>query len=586
MNDDKNETHMMTDGVVYMGDAVKATRTADGVKLAGYLVRFTNENEPDLTGDYFEKDTDFDIDEFPIKKSTYFNHGFDDHFKRQKLGKATLSMDDFGIWAETIVQERDEYEKFITELADQGKLGWSSGSVGHLIERKQLNEEIYKITYWPIAEASLTHTPAEFRNSVIPIKSLMKQQPEVSENSDTVQDVKSEPIVETQSIIQNIEKEEHTMEKEELQALIDATTKSAIEEYRKSEPAVKSESVTVVKDEADQPFKTAGEFFKAVKNAALYPSSQDVRLLPLKAATGMSEGTPADGGYLVPTNYAGGIVERMYQLGKVINRVSKDSISGNNMTYYAVDESSRASTRQGGILGYWLAEAGTKTSSKPAFRQVDLKLKKVAALAYATDELLSDVKALESWLNRTVPNELIFQSEDAIFNGNGVAKPLGIMQSPALVSPLRLDASKVQLADILTMWSRRWAGVDDYAWFINQDVTPQLYQIGSTYQNLYMPQGFAGNPFATLMGKPIIEVEYAQTMGTTGDIVLAAMSQYQAIDKGIESASSIHVAFTSDQTCFRFVYRIDGAPMWNSALTPFKGSNTQSPFVSLATASS
>jgi len=31
MNDDKNETHMMTDGVVYMGDAVKATRTADGV---------------------------------------------------------------------------------------------------------------------------------------------------------------------------------------------------------------------------------------------------------------------------------------------------------------------------------------------------------------------------------------------------------------------------------------------------------------------------------------------------------------------------------------------------------------------------
>lgn len=587
MNDDKNETQIDLDGVIYMGDAVKATRTDAGLKLAGYLVRFTNDKEPDLTGDYFDTDTDFDIDEFPINKSTYFNHGFDDHFKRQKLGKATLSRDDFGIWAETIIQERDEYEAFIAELAEQGKLGWSSGSVGHLVERKKLNEDVYKITYWPIAEASLTHTPAEARNTVIPMKSLMKQEkPEVSEQSDTVQEVKSEPIVEPKQIEPIIEKEETTMEKEEIQALIDATTKSVIEEYRKTEPAEKAASVTVVKDEADQPFESAGQFFKAVKNAALYPSSQDVRLMSLKAAAGANEGTPADGGYLVPTNYAGGIVERMYQLGKVINRVSKDTISGNNMTYFAVDESSRASTRHGGVLGYWLAEGGTISSSKPAFRQVELKLKKVAALAYATDELLSDVTALESWLTRTVPGELIFQSEDAIFNGNGVAKPLGIMQSPALVSPLRVDASKVQLADILGMWSRRWAGVDDYVWYINQDVMPQIFQIGSTYQNLFMPQGFAGQPTATLLGKPLIEIEYAQTMGTTGDIVLAAMSQYQAIDKGIQSASSIHVAFTTQDVAFRFVYRIDGAPMWNSALTPFKGSNTQSPFVSLATASS
>ncbi|MCA1807786.1 MAG: phage major capsid protein [Actinobacteria bacterium] len=121
---------------------------------------------------------------------------------------------------------------------------------------------------------------------------------------------------------------------------------------------------------------------------------------------------------------------------------------------------------------------------------------------------------------------------------------------------------------------------------MNQDVMPQIFQIGNTYQNLFMPQGFAGNPTATLLGKPLVEVEYAQTMGTTGDIVLAAMSQYQAIDKGIQSASSIHVAFTTDETAFRFVYRIDGAPIWNSALTPFKGTSTQSPFVSLATASS
>ena len=32
---------------------------------------------------------------------------------------------------------------------------------------------------------------------------------------------------------------------------------------------------------------------------------------------------------------------------------------------------------------YWLAEAAQKSASKPKFRQIDLKLKKVAALCYA-----------------------------------------------------------------------------------------------------------------------------------------------------------------------------------------------------------
>lgn len=46
---------------------------------------------------------------------------------------------------------------------------------------------------------------------------------------------------------------------------------------------------------------------------------------------------------------------------------------------------------------------------------------------------------------------------------------------------------------------------------------------------------------------------------TSGDIILADMNEYVLIDKGgIQSASSIHVSFTTDQSVFRFVYRVDG----------------------------
>jgi HK97 family phage major capsid protein len=318
---------------------------------------------------------------------------------------------------------------------------------------------------------------------------------------------------------------------------------------------------------------------QAVYKAAINPAEFDPRL---KAASGMSEGVDADGGYLVPKHTTEGIIERMYNTGDILSRISKDTVQSNNMAYHAVDETSRASNRNGGVLGYWVAEAGAMTATTPKLRNIDLKLNKVVALAYATDELISDVGALESWLVRTIPNELKFQSEDAIYNGNGVGKPLGFINSPCLVQATRADASKVQVADVLGMYSRRWAGSKNYVWFINQDVFPQILQLNNTYQNMFMPAGYAGAPTNTLLGMPIIETEYAQTLGTLGDIVLADMSQYQAIDKGMESASSIHVQFLTGEMTYRFTYRIDGEPLWNSALTPKNGSNTQSPFVALA----
>jgi len=63
------------------------------------------------------------------------------------------------------------------------------------------------------------------------------------------------------------------------------------------------------------------------------------------------------------------------------------------------------------------------------------------------------------------------------------------------------------------------------------------------------------------------------------------MSQYLMWEKGgVETASSIHVAFTTDQTAFRFVYRCDGQAAYDSAITPYKGSTTQSAFVTLGAA--
>lgn len=90
-----------------------------------------------------------------------------------------------------------------------------------------------------------------------------------------------------------------------------------------------------------------------------------------------------------------------------------------------------------------------------------------------------------------------------------------------------------------------------------------------------------------IKGRPVVPVEYCATVGTVGDIILADASQYRMIRKaaGVQQDSSIHVRFLNDETTFRALYRVDGQPMPRSAITPFKGSNTLSPFVVLATRS-
>jgi len=578
--------------LVYFGDTIKAL--GDG-KLGGYLVRFSGDDQPDLQGEFFTKDTDFGDVAF---SAVYYNHGLDPVLKRRKLGKADLRVDDFGVWAETQLNMRDEYEQFIHEMAEKGKMGWSSGTASHLVEKEASGKAVW-IKSWPLGlDASITPTPAEPQNEVLLLKSikvqpLMEDEPKDDRATDEGggQDGEIEPEVEGKSESGKDELEVETMEitEDKLQELIGEAVKSGVDEAMKALPATPTD-VKVTKDEADQPFESAGEYFQAVKNAALYPGNEDVRLRPLKA-TGLSENVPADGGYLLAPQIAGGIIERMYNTGEILRRVASDPIgpNSNSMLYNAVDESSRADgSRFGGVQGYWMAEAGTITASKPTFRQMELKLKKVAALCYATDELLADAVALESWLSRTVPEELRFKVEDAIYNGNGVGKPLGLMNSPALVSVTRADASEVDQVDIANMWARRWSGVSDYVWLANPSVFPELINltVGNFPFLLPMNSGGQANPAFSLYGAPYIEVEYTKALGTSGDLMLVSLSQYQTINKGgIQAASSIHVNFTSDETAFRFIYRIDGQPLWNSTLTPFDAGNTLSPYVVLTAAS-
>jgi HK97 family phage major capsid protein len=336
-----------------------------------------------------------------------------------------------------------------------------------------------------------------------------------------------------------------------------------------------------------------GEFLQAVYKDSVPGHRQGIDQR-LYAATGASEAVPSDGGFLVRTDWSNEILRRANAMGAVQSRVRRIPISAgsNGLKINAIAETSRADgSRWGGVQVYWTCEAAEKTSSKPEFRQMELSLKKLAGLFYATDELLADAAALQSIAMEAFSEELNFKVEDAIFNGTGAGQMLGILASGSLITVTKQAgqaAATLNYQNVLDMWTRLHArSRPNAAWFIDQSVEPQLYTmslaVGTGGSPVYLPAGGASSsPYATLFGRPVIPVEYCAALGTVGDIGLFDLSQYLMIDKGgVETASSIHVRFIYDETVWRFVYRVDGQPIWNAALTPKSGAATQSPFIVL-----
>jgi len=155
--------------VIAFGGAIKSLNSGH---LGGYLVSFSDENTPDLTGDFFTKDTDFGFTD-SLTSPIYLNHtaplATRDGKKiavKNAIGKVTLTKDDIGILTDAVLFNREQYEAMLDSL------GWSSGTAAHLVQRKPAGKAQH-ITRWPLGlDASLTPIPAEPSNMVVPFKSL------------------------------------------------------------------------------------------------------------------------------------------------------------------------------------------------------------------------------------------------------------------------------------------------------------------------------------------------------------------------------------------------------------------------------
>jgi len=275
-----------------------------------------------------------------------------------------------------------------------------------------------------------------------------------------------------------------------------------------------------------------------------------------------------DGGYAVPVDFADQIFMRgENSLVPYCQNIPTASTSIN----VPVDEATPwAST---GILASWDNEGSVGSQIKPTLSSAEHRLRKLRVLVPVTEELVADSPAFNVWLPAAMSRAVAWKMNDAIINGPGVARPLGILKSPALIEVAKAGS---QIADTIidqniTDMLNRCLDASSAVWIANPGAYGALTTL-STFDSATR----------RLAGLQIILTDACAGLGDRGDLILASMGGYRLVTKGPAFHESAHLWFDQDMHAYRLTMRVDGQPILREPTTPPNSSVTRSHFVTLA----
>ncbi len=369
--------------------------------------------------------------------------------------------------------------------------------------------------------------------------------------------------------------------KESAEKATDAAVGKAIDKFLERMTAENKFAIgTQQTDEEDgNKFKSIGEFAGAV---AANPNSKVVTDPRLKA---LAEGTGADGGYSVPTDFqtmlSTQLVEASFfrDIGATVI-----PITGDKITITTLKDIAHNTNLFGGLITYWKAEAASLTEASFKLDEKEMTPHKITGLTYASNELLEDSGAMDALIRQTWAQAIAWNEDNAFINGTGIGQPLGILNSSALKSVSRSGASAVALSDVADMLGFLYPhSLGRAYWLINQRVYAELLQMTASNAIFISPdQGATKAPPTSIFGIPLKVTEHCPYLNTAGDIMLIDPSYYIIVEKsGMVISTSEHYRFGNDQTCFKVTHRVDGQGLVDSGTTLKDGTHTIHPFVAL-----
>lgn len=531
----------------------EAVRTAGETRFAGYALLWPKaENDLDLVGTYFTKDTDYGnyLDHADI----LYNHGMNKDVKLERIGKVIRAqVDDIGLWVEGELDKSKKFFRGVAELVKQGKLFWSPGTAGHLI---QYMGDGKGLRSFPIVEMTLTPTPARPQlHSVAWLRAIGINLDGGADGEGTPNSRRAGGAPETQGQKRDDRQSilgllEVNMEPKELADMIAASTQAAVRAALDAEKKVKADAEAEearVKAEADRKDKeykdlvakitaevrsslpvrpdnrpqfnapnyvnreSLGEFSwqRAIRGIVMshhgmanaWSGAEKERDVMTKYAdeirSTLAENIGNLGAYLVPPQYVQEQFIPLLRSRSVVRAANPVVMQANSNVVYIPSQT-------GGATAYWVGENATITASNLTVGQVAITIKKLAGLEYVSNELLADSNPSVDQLIRSDLAAVLSLAEDtAYLTSDGTANaPLGLPNLPGITSLTCASDSgnggAIQAVDIFAMKRKMMQNNipnDGWAWFASPRTWDEIAQLKDS-QARYLLETLTGGNIA------------------------------------------------------------------------------------------
>jgi HK97 family phage major capsid protein len=276
-----------------------------------------------------------------------------------------------------------------------------------------------------------------------------------------------------------------------------------------------------------------------------------------------------------------------------------------------VSESSRANgSRFGGVVSsFGNSEIMRPPASDGKVGCIDLSNQRLQVWTILSRDLWQDSGLINRWLDYVAIAEFRSAIEGAMISGGGIAAPQSVINAPSTVTVAKdsgQSAGTITAKNIDNLWSSISAGNKPNAvWHTSSETVAVLDGLavsGQFPENLYFPAGSSpvGTPFATIKGRPLIESDFCQPIGTPGDLIVVDWSDYVLTylkpkkgsplsfdlrppgdgfhtglvglpEGAVEGRASEDLYFDADEIAFAFKMRCSGAFLWNGPCTNRNG---------------
>lgn len=284
------------------------------------------------------------------------------------------------------------------------------------------------------------------------------------------------------------------------------------------------------KKQAEEMKKYKGELFDYMKkNKPMSPEMLNM------AAKAMSVDSDADGGFLVTPEMSSEITKKIYESSPVRQLASVQTITSDSFDILH---------DLGEVGSGWVGEISSRpATSTPQLQKENVPVHELYAFPFATQKLLDDAGVnLEAWLAEKCQDKFSRDEATAFVNGNGVAKPKGILSYAdgngfGLVQRKETAANNALTADeLIDVQALLKEGYQlNASWLINRLMisTIRKYKDVTSGQYIWQPGLTAGSP-NQLLGKPVYmaaDLPSAITAGADSIIYGDIKAGYQIVDR-------------------------------------------------------